>query len=57
MQLKENFNKLLRDEIKDKDKRVMQLEGVTEDMRTSQEQLLEELNKYQDNIENIIEQS
>lgn len=32
--------------MKDKEKRILTIEGTVEDIRTAQEQMLEEINKY-----------
>lgn len=46
MKIKEEFNKQMSNDFKEKEKRMLQQEGLTDDIRNAQEQMLEEINKY-----------
>lgn len=52
-----DFITIINENLKPIDLKILTLENHCEDLRLAQEQALEELTKYQDNIENIIAQS
>ena len=55
--LNNDFSQLLGEQTKPLEVSLLTLQSQCEELRQSQELALEELNKYQDNIENIIEQN
>jgi hypothetical protein len=55
--LNTDFSNLISETIRPIDVKLLSLESQCEDLRVAQEQTLEELNKYQDNLENMITQN
>lgn len=54
--VKDELKALIKEDSKNKEKKIVTLEGRVEDIKHAQEQLLDELNRHQENYQSIMEQ-